>query len=118
MVDWRKIALPLNRRLVVYLLMMVMNINCTSIRFPRGIQENIDLNVKTIKEYELIDFNGINHLYKDDMNKMVFPRHNKLLTQYCREHKVWEDIIVRWSQDRLSNSGNYRYNYFVKVNTK
>jgi hypothetical protein len=111
MVDWRKIALPLNRRLVVYLLMMVMSINCTSI-------ENIDLNVKTIKEYELIDFNGINHLYKDDMNKMVFPRHNKLLTQYCREHKVWEDIIVRWSQDRLSNSGNYRYNYFVKANTK
>jgi hypothetical protein len=109
MVDWRKIALPLNRRLVVYLLMMVMSINCTSI-------ENIDLNVKTIKEYELIDFNGILHLYKDDMNKMVFPRHNKLLTQYCREHKVWEDIIARWSQDKLSNSGNYRYNYFVKVN--
>ena len=71
-----------------------------------------------VKEYELIDFNGINHLYKDDLNNVVFPRHNKLLTQYCREHKVWEDIIVRWSQDRLSNSGNYRYNYFVKANTK
>ena len=108
MVDWRKIAL----------LLILSIVGCTSIRFPRGIQENIDLNVKTIKEYELIDFNGINHLYKDDMNKMVFPRHNKLLTQYCREHKVWEDIIVRWSQDRLSNSGNYRYNYFVKANTK
>ena len=108
MVDWRKIAL----------LTILSIVGCTSIRFPRGIQENIDLNVKTIKEYELIDFNGINHLYKDDMNKMVFPRHNKLLTQYCREHKVWEDIIVRWSQDRLSNSGNYRYNYFVKANTK
>ena len=108
MVNWRKIAL-----------LTILNIvGCTSIRFPRGIQENIDLNVKTIKEYELIDFNGINHLYKDDMNKMVFPRHNKLLTQYCREHKVWEDIIARWSQDRLSNSGNYRYNYFVKANTK
>ena len=101
MVDWRKIAL----------LTILSIVGCTSI-------ENIDLNVKTIKEYELIDFNGINHLYKDDMNKMVFPRHNKLLTQYCIEHKVWEDIQARWSQDRLSNSGNYRYNYFVKANTK
>lgn len=94
--------------------------------------ENIDLNVKTlnspkelmnspkelIKEYKLIDFNGILHSYKDDVNVVVFPRHNKLLTQYCREHKVWEDIQARWSRDKLSNSGNYRYNYFVKENTK
>jgi|LWDU01.1.fsa_nt_gi hypothetical protein len=107
--DWRKIAL----------LLILSIVGCTSIRFPRGIQENIDLNKPNrTKEYKLIDFNGINHLYKDNLNNVVFPRHNKLLTQYCRLHKTWEDIQARWSQDKLSEPGNYRYNYFVKENTK
>ena len=78
---------------------------------------NVDNNINSIsREYELIDFNGVIHLYKDDVNVMVFPIHNKLLTQYCREHRIWEDIIVRWSQDKLAEPGNYQYNYFVKEN--
>ena len=71
-----------------------------------------------VKEYELIDFNGMTHSYKDDVNKMVFPIHNKLLTQYCREHKSWEDIQARWSQDKMAEPGNYRFNYYVKKNKR
>ena len=74
--------------------------------------------VNTIKEYELIDYNGILHMYKDDVNVMVFPIHNKLLTQYCREHRIWEDIRAKWSQDKMAEPGNYRYNYHVKKNKK
>ena len=69
-----------------------------------------------VKEYELIDFNNILHIYKDDLNNIVFPLHNKLLTQYCREHKCWEDIVAQWTRDKLAEPGNYRYNYRVKEN--
>ena len=105
-------------KLVLYLtILTVLNINCISTGINTGI--NTGKNIKyrePIKEYELIDYNGILHSYKDDINKMVFPIHNKLLTQYCREHKSWEDIRAKWSQDKLAEPGNYRYNYYVKEN--
>ena len=99
MVNWRKIAL----------LLILSIVGCTSTG------KNIKYR-EPIKEYELIDFNGIEHLYKDDLNNVVFPRHNRLLTQYCRLHKDWEDIQARWSQDKLAEPGNYRYNYYVREN--
>ena len=80
---------------------------------------NVDNNINSIsREYELIDYNGILHSYKDDVNNVVFPLHNKLLTQYCREHKSWEDIRAKWSQDKMAEPGNYRFNYYVKKNKR
>ena len=115
MVNWRKMISihlmnPLRMiTLILSMLIIVMMMGCSFNSIPVN-------KTNVVKEYELIDFNGVNHLYKDDVNVMVFPIHNKLLTQYCREHKCWEDIQARWSLDRLSNSGNYRYNYFVMEN--
>ena len=105
MVNWTEITISL---------ILVFNISCASTS-NTGTAENIKYR-EPIKEYKLIDFNGILHMYKDDLNNVVFPRHNRLLTQYCREHKCWEDIQARWSQDKLAEPGNYRYNYFVMEN--
>jgi len=68
--------------------------------------------------YPLLDYNGIEHQYKGDVSNFIFPKHNKKLTQYCSIHFHWEDIQARWSQDKLAEPGNHRWNYLVTKNKK
>ena len=70
------------------------------------------------KTYPLIDYNGIGHQYKGDVTNFTFPKHNRKLTQYCSIHFEWEDIQARWSQDKLAEPGNHRWNYLVTKNKK
>ena len=70
------------------------------------------------KTYPLIDYNGIEHQYKGDVTNFTFPKHNRKLTQYCSIHFEWEDIQARWSQDKLAEPGNHRWNYLVTKNKK
>ena len=68
--------------------------------------------------YPLLDYNGIEHQYKGDVSNFIFPKHNKKLTEYCSIHFHWEDIQARWSQDKLAEPGNHRWNYLVTKNKK
>ena len=70
------------------------------------------------RTYPLIDYNGIEHQYKGDVTNFTFPKHNRKLTQYCSIHFDWEDIQARWSQDKLAEPGNHRWNYLVTKNKK
>jgi len=70
------------------------------------------------RTYPLIDYNGIEHQYKGDVTNFTFPKHNRKLTQYCSIHFEWEDIQARWSQDKLAEPGNHRWNYLVTKNKK
>ena len=78
--------------------------------------------------WPLIAYDGIRHVYKDDLEKIIFPTHNRKLTYYCSVHFEWEDITARWGPDKLSEPGNYvfglakpgnyRWNYHVSTNKK
>jgi hypothetical protein len=70
------------------------------------------------RTYPLLDYNGIEHQYKGDVSNFTFPKHNRKLIQYCSIHFCWEDIQARWSQDKLAEPGNYRWNYLVTKNKK
>ena len=70
------------------------------------------------RTYPLLDYNGIKHQYKGDVSNFTSPKHNRKLTQYCSVHFEWEDIQARWSQDKLAEPGNHRWNYYVSKNKK
>ena len=63
------------------------------------------------EQFPLIDYNGVVHRYRDNFDKLVFPRHNEKLTQYCSVHYDWENIKAVWSRDKVQ--GHYRWNYYV-----
>ena len=65
--------------------------------------------------YPLIDNKVIMHKYRDNFDKMIFPKHNAKLTQYCSLHRDWEDIRAVWSK----NGGDeFRWQYYVVKNKK
>ena len=63
------------------------------------------------EQFPLIDYKGVVHRYRDDFDKLIFPRHNEKLTQYCAVHYDWENIKAVWSRDKVQ--GHYRWNYYV-----
>ena len=65
--------------------------------------------------YPLIDNKVIMHKYRDNFDKLIFPRHNEKLTQYCSEHRHWEDIRAVWSKN---GGDDFRWQYYVMKNKK
>ena len=65
--------------------------------------------------YPLIDNKVIMHKYRDNFNKMIFPKHNEKLTQYCSLHRDWEDIRAVWSKN---GGDDFRWQYYVMKNKK
>ena len=65
--------------------------------------------------YPLIDNKAITHKYRDNFDKLIFPKHNKKLTQYCSLHRDWEDIKAVWSKN---GGDDYRWQYYVVKNKK
>ena len=65
--------------------------------------------------YPLIDNKAIIHKYRDNFDKLIFPRHNRKLTQYCSVHRNWEDIKAIWSKN---GGDNFRWQYHVMKNNK
>jgi len=67
------------------------------------------------KSYPLLDNKAIMHEYRDNFDKMIFPKHNKKLTQYCSLHRHWEDIRAVWSKN---GGDDFRWQYYVMKNKK
>ena len=65
--------------------------------------------------YPLLDNKAITHKYRDNFDKLIFPKHNKKLTQYCSLHRDWEDIKAVWSKN---GGDDYRWQYYVVKNKK
>ena len=65
--------------------------------------------------YPLLDNHMVKHTYRDNFDKLIFPRHNRKLTQYCSVHRNWEDIKAIWSKN---GSNHYRWQYQVMKNNK
>ena len=65
--------------------------------------------------YPLLDNHMVKHTYRDNFDKLIFPKHNKKLTQYCSVHRNWEDIKAVWSKN---GGDNFRWQYHVMKNNK
>ena len=63
-----------------------------------------------IKGYPLLDTRGVLHKYRDNFKSIVFPTHNKKLTQYCGIHFQWEVIKEVWKQE---GDEDFRWHYIV-----
>ena len=94
----------------ILLLCSIVVLNCSATYHGEVINE------KPLKRfYPLIDNKAIMHKYRDNFDKLIFPRHNRKLTQYCSVHRNWEDIKAIWSK----NGGeNFRWQYHVMKNKK
>ena len=69
---------------------------------------------KTETHYPLIDTRLKIHKYKENIQWMIFPKHNTKLTQYCSVHFEWEDIQPIYRQI----NEEYKWVYQVKKNKK
>jgi hypothetical protein len=103
--------------LLMCLVVVLVNWNCATGGTVVGWTDN-GAPIVVQRTYPLLDYNGIEHQYKGDVTNFTFPKHNRKLTQYCSIHFEWEDIQARWSQDKLAEPGNHRWNYHVSTNKK
>ena len=69
----------------------------------------------TPSSFPLLDHRGILHEYRDNFDKLIFPRHNKKLTQYCATHFQWESIKAVYKR---KDDGYYRWHYIVSRSKK
>ena len=69
----------------------------------------------TPSSFPLLDHRGVLHTYRDDFDKLIFPRHNRKLTQYCAAHFQWESIKAVWKRE---GDGYYRWHYIVSRSKK
>ena len=64
----------------------------------------------TIRNFPLLDTRGVLHKYRGNFKSIVFPTHNKKLTQYCGNHFQWEIIKAVWKQE---GDEDFRWHYIV-----
>ena len=69
----------------------------------------------TIRDYPLLDHRGVLHKYRDNFESIIFPKHNKKLTQYCGTHFQWESIKAVYKRE---GNSDYRWYYIVSKNKK
>ena len=60
--------------------------------------------------YPLIDTRLKIHHYKENIQWMIFPKHNTKLTQYCSVHFEWEDITPIYRKINEEMKWVYRVN--------
>jgi len=65
---------------------------------------------KTETHYPLIDTRLRIHKYKENIQWMIFPKHNTKLTQYCSVHFEWEDIQPLYRKVNEEMKWVYRVN--------
>ena len=68
-----------------------------------------------LSSFPLLDNRGILHEYRDNFDKLIFPRHNKKLTQYCATHFQWESIKAVYKR---KDDCYYRWHYIVSRSKK
>jgi len=74
-------------------------IGCSSV--GTGIDDSID-------KYRIIDWNKIEHLYKENLKEFNYPVGNNKLIQYCGIHYEWEVIHVKWGMHDDEFGWSYR----------
>ena len=99
--------------IVLAVIISIQLVGCTSaangaINITADVPDNI-------KGYPLLDNRGILHKYRDNYDKIIFPRHNEKLTQFCGIHFQWEVIKSVWKREW---DEDYRWHYIVSRSKK
>ena len=71
------------------------------------VSTGIDIN-DSIDKYKIIDWNKIEHLYKENIKEFNYPVHNNKLIQYCGIHYEWEVIHAKWGMHDDEFGWSYR----------
>ena len=74
------------------------------------------MEVKDNLHFPLTDSNDKLHRYKDNFDKLIFPQHNKKLTQYCSLHFQWENITAIYK--KVDNKDGFEWKYVVRKHPK
>ena len=103
------VVAPYGDDMVVWILALLL-VSCT--QAPNGA---FNVNKPLVHDIDPTDYplrghNGELHKFGENLHKMIFPRHNQRLTQYCAIHRQWENIKVVYSRDETNQ---YGYKYFV-----
>ena len=90
-------------------------IGCTSasngaINVNKPLIHNIDPT-----DYPLLGHDGELHKFGENLHKMIFPKHNQRLTQYCAIHFQWENVNVVYSR---MEDNQWGYKYIITKNKK
>ena len=101
--------------LVILLSLLSFQLMGCTLAANRSINIPGDLQVKAIEGYPLLDNRGILHKYRDNFKSIIFPTHNKKLTQYCGTHFQWEVIKSVWKR---KDDDNYSWHYIVRRSKK
>ena len=100
--------------MVVWILALLL-VSCT--QAPNGSFNTVKPLVHKINptDYPLRGHDGELHKFGENLHKMIFPRHNQRLTQYCAIHRQWENVKVVYSR---MEDNEYGYKYFVTKNRR
>jgi len=90
-----------NVKLLVGSSLLILLCSCASTNPVTGEEET---------HYPLIDTRLKIHKYKENIQWMIFPKHNTQLTQYCSVHFEWEDITP------IYRKVNEEYKWLYRVN--
>lgn len=87
--------------LLMCLIFCVLNMGCTN--HPSGaiVLDNVIPVPDQPVSYNLVDFGGTSHRYRENIFDFNLPKDNPKLTQYCSIHYDWEKIVVRWTKDGI-----------------
>ena len=99
----------------ILLLYSIVVFGCSATYQGEVIMDEVIMDEPLKRFYPLIDDKAIMHKYRDNFDKLIFPRHNRKLTQYCSVHRNWEDIKAIWSKN---GGDNFRWQYHVMKNNK
>ena len=97
------------------LLCCIVVFNCSATYQGESTKGEVIMDEPVRRFYPLLDNYKVMHKYRDNFDKLIFPRHNRKLTQYCSVHRNWEDIKAIWSKN---GGDDFRWQYQVMKNNK
>ena len=80
------------------------------------VSTGIDIDDSTNEKYRIIDWNKIEHLYKENLKEFNYPVGNNKLIQYCGIHYEWEVIHVKWGMHdspKVNEDDEFGWSYRV-----
>jgi len=106
-------------KLILMSCMILNSLGCSYV--STGIDDSInDSTNDSIDKYRIIDWNRIEHLYKENLKEFNYSVHptsgNNKLIQYCGIHYEWEVIHAKWGlRDSLKVNEDDEFGWSYRV---
>jgi len=105
-------------KLILMSCMILNSLGCSYV--STGIDITNDSTNDSIDKYRIIDWNKIEHLYKENLKEFNYSVHptsgNNKLIQYCGIHYEWEVIHAKWGlRDSLKVNEDDEFGWSYRV---